>query len=82
MRRSLRRCLARREPCHKAPAGLLHRAADPAGLRAFTMDLQDGVPIEAIIAAIVGSQEGRWFSRITLGFPGIQYAGHIAHPQR
>jgi Domain of unknown function (DUF4214) len=36
---------------------LLHRAADPAGLQAFTADLENGVPMEAILAAIVGSNE-------------------------
>jgi hypothetical protein len=38
---------------------LLHRAPDPSGLQAFSGDLQQGVPVEGVVAAIVGSAEYR-----------------------
>jgi hypothetical protein len=36
---------------------LLHRAADPAGLQSFTSDLQQGMPVELIVAILSGSPE-------------------------
>jgi hypothetical protein len=35
----------------------LGRAADPGGLAAFTNALQQGVSMEAVVAAILGSEE-------------------------
>ena len=45
----------------------LHRSADPAGLNGFTTALQQGVPNEVVIAAIVGSDE--YFSQRRLSKP-------------
>jgi uncharacterized delta-60 repeat protein len=36
---------------------LLHRAADPAGLQSFTSELQQGTPVEQLVAIIMGSLE-------------------------
>jgi hypothetical protein len=38
---------------------LLHPAPDPSGLLAFSGDMQQGVPVEAVVAAIIGSAEYR-----------------------
>jgi hypothetical protein len=36
---------------------LLHRSADAAGLQSFTNDLQQGMPVEQVVALIMGSPE-------------------------
>jgi uncharacterized delta-60 repeat protein len=36
---------------------LLHRTSDPAGLQSFTSDLQQGTPVEQIVAILAGSPE-------------------------
>jgi uncharacterized delta-60 repeat protein len=38
---------------------LLHRAPDSSGLQVFSYDLQQGLPVEGVVAAIVGSAEYR-----------------------
>jgi hypothetical protein len=36
---------------------LLHRPSDPTGLQDFTGAIQNGNPVEAVVAAIIGSAE-------------------------